>query len=69
MKDILTTNDLLSFINKQKDKENRTVSEWVIQWILESIINGNCTITGCATDHKDKKMYVEFSFYQKDGEA
>lgn len=58
--------DLKSFIEREKDKENRTLADWVVQWILESIIDGKCKITGSATDHSKKKMYVEFSFYQEE---
>lgn len=56
--------DLISFIEKEKGKENRTLSDWVVRWILEKIIDGECKITGSATDHTEKKMYVEFTFYQ-----
>lgn len=58
--------DLISFIEREKDKENRTLADWTVQWILESIIDGDCKITGSATDHEEKKMYVEFSFYQEE---
>lgn len=65
----VTNDDLLSFVDRQKAIENKTLSDWVIQWILERIISGKCKITGSVTDHKTKKIYVEFTFYQKDGEA
>lgn len=58
--------DLISFIEREKGKENRTLADWTVQWILESIIDGECKITGSATDHEEKKMYVEFSFYQEE---
>ena len=61
--DLVKVDDLISFVEKVKDKENRTLADWVVQWILEKIIDGDCKITGSATDHHKKKMYVEFSFY------
>ena len=58
--------DLKSFVEREKAKENRMLADWIVQWILESIISGECKITGSATDHAAKKMYVEFSFYQEE---
>lgn len=66
---MVKVDDLRSFIEKEKDKENRTLADWVVQWILEKIIDGDCKITGSATDHDKKKMYVEFSFYQKERDS
>lgn len=60
-----TVNDLISFIEREKCKENRTLADRVVQWILEDIISGKCKITGSATDHDKKKMFVEFSYYQE----
>lgn len=57
---------LKAFIKTEEQKENRTLGDWTKQWILESIIDGKCKITGSATDHSKKKMYVEFSFYQEE---
>lgn len=59
-----TVEDLRSFIEIEESKEDRTLADWVIKWILEKIIEGDCKITGSATDHNLKKMYVEFTFYQ-----
>lgn len=58
--------DLKAFIKTEEQKENRTLGDWTKRWILESIIDGKCKITGSATDHSKKKMYVEFSFYQEE---
>lgn len=58
--------DLKAFIKTEEQKENRTLGDWTKRWILKSIIDGKCKITGSATDHSKKKMYVEFSFYQEE---
>ena len=64
MTDYGMVNDLRSFVVKQRTIENKTLADWAARWILEKIIDGECKITGCATDHTEKKMYVEFTFYQ-----
>lgn len=64
MSDYGMVDDLKSFVEKQRKIENKTLADWEVIWILEKIIDGKCKITGSATDHAEKKMYVEFTFYQ-----
>lgn len=64
MTDYGIVDDLRSFVERQSKIENKTLADWVVIWILEKIIDGKCKITGSATDDTEKKMYVEFTFYQ-----
>lgn len=57
--------DLIAFVEAEEERKGKTFGEELIADILENIINGECKITGCATDHKKKKMYVEFTFFEE----
>ena len=56
--------DLIDFVKAQNDREGKTLGDAIKVDILENLIRGDCKITGSATDHKKKKMFVEFTFYQ-----
>lgn len=66
-------NDLVNFVKAQDEKERtegRTVlSDSIRAAIVEKIIADDCHITGSATDHNKKKMWVEFTFYDKEADA
>ena len=62
--------DLLVFVKAQKEKPYpHTLGEALLTTILEEIIKGDARISGCATDHKEKRMYLEISFYENDEES
>lgn len=59
-------NDLINFVKTQDEKMRAkgcaTLSDSIRAAIVESIIKDDCHITGSATDHRKKKMWVEFTF-------
>ena len=62
--------DLISFVKAQKEKPYpHTLSESLLASILEDIIKGDARISGCVTDHNEKRMYLEISFYENDEES
>lgn len=58
--------DLIEFVENENEREGKTLGDSLKASILEKLIKGDCKITGCATDHKKKKMFVEFTFYGDD---
>lgn len=58
--------DLINFVKSENERESKTLGDAIKADILEKLIKGDCKITGCATDHKKKKMFVEFTFYDGD---
>ena len=63
--------DLISYIvSRETPDENGKVKlgDYIIADILRKIIEGDCRVSDMATDHSKNKMFVEFSFYEKDGE-
>ena len=58
--------DLINFVESENERESKTLGDSLKASILEKLIKGDCKITGCATDHKKKKMFVEFTFYNGD---
>lgn len=66
-------NDLINFVKAQDEKEHiegrTTLSDSIRAAIVDKIIAGDCHITGSATDHNKKKMWVEFTFYNKEADA
>ncbi len=58
---IKSLEDFIEAENQRADA--RPLRDWVKYWILEKIVAGECEITGSATDHSTKKMFVEFTFY------
>ena len=62
--------DLLDFVKAQKEKPYpHILGESLLTTILEDIIKGNARISGSVTDHKEKRMYLEISFYENDEES
>ena len=58
--------DLVAFIQEQEAKPYpHVLGESLMNEILKDIIKGDARISGCATNHKTKKMYLEVSFYEK----
>ena len=61
--------DLLAFIKAQEEKPYpHVLGDAILVDILKNIVNGETRISGCATNHETKRMYLEISFYEKDGE-
>lgn len=64
--------DLINFVEAQEARSDgekkRTLSDVIRAEIVSKIIQGDCKITGSATDHNQKKMWVEFTFYAKEDE-
>ena len=59
--------DLIDFVKAQKEKPYpHTLGESLLATILEDIIKGDARISGSVTDHKNKRMYLENSFYEND---
>ena len=58
--------DLVSFVEAENERERKTLGDAIKADIVEKIIQGDCKITGSATDHEKKKMFVEFTFYSKE---
>lgn len=59
--------DIIDFVEKQEaQKGKQMLRDAISANILRHIIGGECRITGCVTDHKKKKMFVEYTFYEED---
>ena len=62
--------NLLDYVKAQKEKPYpHTLGKELLTTILEEIIKGDARISGCVTDHKEKRMYLEISFYENDEES
>lgn len=62
--------DLLNFVKAQKEKPYpHTLGEVILTTILEDMIKGDARISGCVTDHEEKRMYLEISFFENDEES
>ena len=65
--------DLITFVETQEAKSERgeksTLGDVIRADIVKKIIKDDCHITGSATDHNKKKMWVEFTFYDKEADA
>ena len=65
--DLELQKDLVSFIKTQEaDKGPHTLGDALIVSLLKEIISGNARMSGCATNHATKKMYIELSFFEED---
>ena len=63
--DMALQKDLMDFVEEQEAKEGKhTLGDVLIAEILRKIIDGDCRMSGCATNHEKKRMYVEFTFYE-----
>ena len=59
--------DMISFVEEQEAKPYpHTLSESLTADILRKFIDGDCRMSGCATNHEKKTMYLEFAFYEKE---
>lgn len=68
--DVELQKDLLDFVKAQKEKPYpHTLGEDILTTILEEIIKGDARISGSVTDHKEKRMYLEISFYENDEDS
>lgn len=57
--------DLISFVEEQEAKPYpHVLGESLTASILRHFINGDCRMSGCATNHEKKTMYLEFTFYE-----
>lgn len=55
--------DLIDFVKTEEERKGKTLGDAIKADVLKKLIDGDCKITGSATNHKKKKMYVEFTFY------
>lgn len=61
--DVELQNEILDFIEKQESKKNQPLGRALVASILRKLVDGDCRITGCASDNKTGKLWVEYSFY------
>ena len=59
--------DLLDFVKAQeKDKGPHTLGDRLIVEVLKSLISGDARMSGCVTNHGNKRMYLEISFFEEE---
>ena len=57
--------DLISFVKSQEEKPYpHMLGDAILVEILKDIIKGDARISGCVTNHKTKRMYLEISFFE-----
>lgn len=56
--------DLVSFIKQRQEEPGHTLGDYLLADILKHIIDGDARLSGCATNHETKKMWLEVSFYE-----
>ena len=67
--DIELQKDLLNFVKEQEEKPYpHRLLDALLTAILKDIISGNARLSGSVTDHKNKRMYLEVSFYEDEVE-
>ena len=67
--DVELQKDLIDFIKAQEEKPYpHVLGDDLIASILKDIIEGNARLSGCATNHGTKRMYLEVSFYEDEVE-
>ena len=66
--DIALQKDLLDFIKQRESEKNQPFGKVLVAELLKKLINGDCKITGCAKNDKTGKLWVEYSFYEKEQE-
>ena len=57
-----TQEKINEFIEENKDKYPKTIENMIIETLLEDMMAGDCRITASKTDHKQGKMWVEFTW-------
>ena len=61
--------DLLNFVKEQEEKPYpHRLGDELLTKILKDIISGNARLSGSVTDYKNKRMYLEVSFYEDEVE-
>ena len=59
--------DLLDFVKAQEEKPwPHRLGDTLLAEILKDVISGDARLSGCVTDHKKKRMYLEISFYENE---
>lgn len=61
--------DLVSFIKQRQEEPGHTLGDYLLADILKHIIDGDARLSGCATNHETKKMWLEVSFYETEPPA
>lgn len=57
--------DLLNFVKEQDEKAKNgkiVFGDYLLNDLLKMLISGKCKITGTVTDHKEGKLFIEYSF-------
>ncbi len=68
--DMALQKDLVDFIKAQEEKPwPHTLGDALLVEILNDIVKGDARLSGCATNHEKKRMYLEISFYENDEET
>lgn len=61
--------DLIAFVTEQEAKPYpHVLGEDLTASVLRHFIDGDCRMSGCATNHEKKTMYLEFTFYEENAE-
>ena len=62
--------DLVAFVKAQEEKPYpHTLGDVLLAEILKDIIKGDARMSGCVTNHKTKRMYLEISFYEDENQT
>ena len=60
-----TQQKLIAFYEENKDKKNQVLGKVLLTDIVKNLISGDAKITGSVTDHNQKRMWVEFTFFEE----
>ena len=59
--------DLIAFVKEQEAKPYpHVLGEDLTASVLRHFIDGDCRMSGCATNYEKKTMYLEFTFYEEE---
>ena len=62
--------DLVNFVKAQEERPfPHVLGDTILVEILKDIIKGDARISGCVTNHKKKRMYLEISFYENENQT
>lgn len=65
--DMALQKNLIDFVKEREaSAEPHTLGDAILTEILKDIISGDARISGCVTNHKNKRMYLEISFYENE---
>ena len=57
--------DLVDFVKElEADTGPHILGDALLKKCVKSIVSGDARISGCVTNHKKKRMYIELSFYE-----